>query len=666
LWQKPFIDNKPILPFSVREKLTDVFYRKDPKDTKRIVKGYNISGIDQAIETEGLDAIINEVFKDISIFDNSIELLYHPFVGPLSEHGAIDFYRWYLSDTVAIDSDRYVKLDFAPFNSRDVGFTGNLYISLDSMYAVKRAVIRTPKKMNINFVDQLVIQHDFRKEDDTWIPVEERMAIDVSLTALKFYIDKTKSYEDFLIDRPMDPVFILAAPVVFEKDYLKRPKEFWARNRPPEHQKDYKMDLMMEDINKIFLFRLLLNSGKILATGYVPTSNEPDLNKLDIGTIPTLYSYNNIEGNRFRLTLATTKNLHPRLYLYGYGAYGTRDHRFKYYSEATWAFNKVKNHKDEFPKSNLSIAYKYDMNTLGQRYTQAERDNILMSLRTTSQKMTYNRQTQVAYQKEFYNGFSFRLSGQTFQERPAGTLAFEKMNEDGDIYQVNNINTTEAMLTLRYAPNEKFFQQRRKRHTMPSQKTVFTLTHTIAFEDMLGGQYHYNRSSFSALKEVWIAPYGKINSSVRAEKIWGEAPFPLLITPSANSSYTIQRGNFYLIEPLEFVHDAQVSWEVYYHMGGWFLNRVPFIKVLKWREVFGFRGFLGDLSKNNNPAYNRDMLLFPQKTFTTTRDKPYMEYNIGIENIFKLFRIDYVRRMNYLHHPDISKDGIRVSFNLNF
>lgn len=663
------IDEKPILPFSVREKLTDVFYRKEPKDSKRVVKGYDISGIDQAMETEGLDAIINEVFKDISIFDNSITLLFHPFVGPLSEHSAVNFYRWYLSDTVTIDSDRYVKLDFAPFNSRDVGFTGNLFISLDSTYAVKRAVIRTPKKMNINFVDQLVIQHDFKKtENNKWIPVEERMAIDVSMVnAIKFYIDKTRTYENFVVNRPMDAVFLLSDPEVFQKDYTKRPKEFWDRNRPAEYKKDYRMDAMMQEINDVLLFKILLNTGKIVSSGYIPTSSDPEKNKLDIGTVTTFYSYNSVEGNRFRGTLATTKNFHPRLYLYGYGAYGTRDNKFKYYGEATWAFNKIQNHKDEFPKSNISIAYKYDMNTLGQRYTQAERDNILMSLRTSNdQKLTYNRQTQIAYHKEYHSGFSFKLSGQTFHERPAGKLLFERMDEDGNVHSVNNIRTTEAMLTLRYAPNEKFFQQRRKRHTLPSQKTIFTLSHTIALKDVFNGQYHYNKTSFSALKELWVAPYGKLNMSVQAEKMWGEAPFPLLITPSANSSYTIQKGNFYLIEPLEFVHDAQVSWEIYYHMGGWLFNRIPLLKALKWREVFGFRGFLGDLSDRNNPANNHDLLLFPQKTFTTERGKPYMEYNIGIENIFKLIRIDYVRRVNYLYHPDIDKHGFRISFDLNF
>lgn len=662
------IDHKAILPVSVREKVTDVFYRKEPKGTKRIVKGYQIEGLDQTFDTEGLDVIIKEVFKDVSIFDNSITLLLHEFVSPLSEHSSINFYRWYLSDTVSIDNDRYVKLDFAPFNSRDIGFTGNLYISLDSMFAVKRAVIRTPKKMNINFVEELVIQHDFVKtKDNRWIPQEERMAIDVSmLDAMKFYVDKTKSYEDFELDVPMDPLFALRAPEAFEKDYLKRSDDFWLKNRPPEHKKDYKMDKMMQDINNIAFFRLLLRAGDIISTSYIPLSGNPDENKLDIGTLPTFYSYNSQEGNRIRLTLATTKNLHPHLFLYGYGAYGTRDNTFKYYGEATWTFNKVKKHKDEFPKNNLTVAYKYDINTLGQRFTQAERDNIFMSLTSSSnKKLTYNRQTQIAYNKEYYSGFSFNLSGQTFDETPAGNLTFEKRDDNGIIYPVERLRTTEATLALRYAPNEKFFQQRRKRHSIPSQRLVFNLTHTIAFNNILGGEYSYNKTSFSVSKRWWIAPFGKLSLSAQAEKIWGETPFPFLITPSANNSYTIQNGSFYLIESLEFMHDAQVSWEMYYHMEGWLFNRIPLLKLLKWREVFGFRGFIGSLSDKNNPEHNNHLLIFPQESYTTNK-APYMEYNVGVENIFKFFRIDYVRRLNYLDHPNIDKDGIRISFKMNF
>ncbi|WP_255490584.1 DUF5686 and carboxypeptidase-like regulatory domain-containing protein [Dysgonomonas sp. 511] len=663
------IDGKTILPFSLRERLSDVFYRKEPKSNKRIVKAYQIQGLDQEFETEGIDAVIKEVFKDVSIFDNSITLLLHEFVSPLSSSSAINFYRWYLSDTVSIDNDRYVKLDFAPFNSRDIGFTGHLFISLDSTYAVKRAIMSTPKKMNINFVDQLVIQHDFEKnKDDIWIPVKETMALDLSmLDALKFYVEKTKLYENTKLNNPMDPVFILTAPEVCQKDYDKRNDTYWIANRPLGYQKDFRMDDMMKELGKDLFLKVAFGAGKLLATGYIPTSKDENKNKVDIGTIPTFYSYNSLEGNRFRFTMATTKNLHPHLFLYGYGAYGTRDNKFKYYAEATWAFNDIQNNKEEFPKQNLTVAYKYDINTLGQRYTQAERDNILMSLSSTkNQRLTYNRQTQVAYEKEFYNGFSFKFTGQTFEEDPAGNLVFNKMDADGNIFHVGRIKTTEAMLALRYAPNEKFFQQRRKRSSITSKKFVLNLSHTMAFDGFLGGQYHYNKTSFSVIKSFWFAPYGKLTLKGQAEKIWGETPFPFLITPSANNSYTIQNGNFYLIEPLEFVHDSQVSWEAYYHLGGFVFNRIPLLKYLKWREILGFRGFLGSLSDRNNPQNNHDLLLFPQNTHTTKNGNPYMEFNVGIENIFKFFRIDYVRRINYLDHPGIDKDGFRISFDFTF
>lgn len=663
------IDSKPILPFSVREKLSDVYYRKDPKSKKRIVKGYHVQGVDQTFETAGLDAIIKEVFKDISIFDNSSTLLFHQFVSPLSEHSSVNFYKWYLSDTVSIENDRYVKLDFAPFNSRDIGYTGHLYISLDSMFAVKRAILRAPKKMNINFVEELIIQHEFEKTaENKWVPVEERTAIDISmLDAVKFYIDKTRKYEDFKVNQPMDPIFVLSDPEVYEKDYLKKPDEFWAMNRPSSYRKDYRMDDMMKDVNNITMFKVLLKIGNVVSSGYVATNKDPDKNKVDIGTVPTFYSYNRIEGSRLRLTAATTKNFHPNLYLYGFAAYGTKDEKFKYYGEATWSFRKVQKHKDEFPKNNLTLGYKYDMNSLGQRYLQAERDNILMSFNPSKNvKMTYNRQAQLSYNKEYYSGFSFTITGQINEERPAGSLLFEKQDEDGNIYSVNKLKSTEAKLSLRYAPNEKFFQQRRKRYSIPAPGFVIDLSHTIGFDGFLGGENQFNRTSFYIFKEAWIAPYGKLAASVNVDKIWGEVNFPHLISPSANSSFTIQKGAYYLIEPLEFVHDEQISWEIYYHMGGLILNRIPLIKHLKLREVFGFRGFLGSLSKDNNPVYNHNLLIFPQNSFTTTKGKPYMEYNIGIENILKMFRIDYVRRINYLGHPDINKHGFRFTFELMF
>ena len=59
------------------------------------------------------------------------------------------------------------------------------------------------------------------------------------------------------------------------------------------------------------------------------------------------------------------------------------------------------------------------------------------------------------------------------------------------------------------------------------------------------------------------------------------------------------------------------------------------------------------------------LFLFPKGTYQIEKT-PYMEASIGIENIFNAVRVDYVRRLNYLDHPDIQKNGIRATIVLSF
>lgn len=665
---KSKIDEKKILPFSIRETLSDVFYRKSSDNTRRVVKAHQNQGVDQGMDTETIDAIINEVFKNVEITDNNINLMFHDFVGPLNSSLSVDFYKWYIIDTVDIQNKRYINLGFVPFNTRDVGFSGNLYVTNDSTYAIKRVSIRVPKKININFVEEMVINQEFEElSPNLWIPKEFSTAIDLSMYgAVKLYVEKIKTFDKFAFNQPLDIIFRNPAPEIYLADYKKHNSDYWAKNRPQNFNDDYKMDEMMKGLMSNKLINLTITTANILSSQYVATSKDENKNKLDLGTTLTFFSYNRLEGSRFRLTGATNKNFHPNLYLYGYLAYGTRDQKLKYMGEATWSFNKRNYHKDEFPENNLSVSYKYDVNALGQRFLQAERDNILMSTSSSkNEKLTYDKIGQINYMKEHYNGFSFNIFATSHEKKPAYNVVFETKDIYNKLDTLKDLRTSEVGLVLRYAPNEKFFQQRRQRRALPSKDFIYTLSLSAGVKDFLGGQYDYQKASLSISKQFWVAPLGRIITSVQGEKIWGEVPFPLLLSANANSSYTIQRGSFYLLEPMEFINDSQFSWEINHRMGGWLLNRIPIIKNFKWREVLGFRGFIGNLSKRNNPEYNRELMLFPQDSFTMGKT-PYMEYSIGIENIFQFFRIDYVRRLNYLDHPNINKDGIRISFDVSF
>ena len=121
------------------------------------------------------------------------------------------------------------------------------------------------------------------------------------------------------------------------------------------------------------------------------------------------------------------------------------------------------------------------------------------------------------------------------------------------------------------------------------------------------------------------------------------------------------------MNPIEFVADSYVSWETIYYMNGLILNRLPLVKRLGWREVIDFKGFYGSLRQSNLPDMtdSKGLYLFPRESHPLT-DVPYMELSFGIENIFKILEVDYVRRLTYRDIPGISKHGVRIRVHAQF
>jgi hypothetical protein len=122
---------------------------------------------------------------------------------------------------------------------------------------------------------------------------------------------------------------------------------------------------------------------------------------------------------------------------------------------------------------------------------------------------------------------------------------------------------------------------------------------------------------------------------------------------------------------LEFVSDQYVAINAEHQFYGFFLNKIPVINKLKWREVITFKGIYGGVSDKNNPNVTDGLMLFPtdgygnQTTFTL-EEKPYMEVGIGITNIFKILRIDFVKRLTHLDNPNVAGWGVRGKIVLDF
>lgn len=670
--------NKFILPISVDETASQKIYRKHPKSEKTIIKGMSSTGVNELFATgDMLSTVLKDVFTDVNIYDNDIRLLQYPFISPISSSDAISFYKFYIMDTTFVDKDKCFHLTFVPNNSQDFGFTGHLYVLADSSYTVKKCTMNLPKKSGVNFVDNMDIIQEFEQlPNGEWVLKTDDMIVEMTLMKIMqgFQIRRTTRYSDYAFDELPQQLFKRKGAEIKEADAMMRGDDFWNQYRPvPLTQTESSMDMLVKRLEQMPGFKYVIFVLKAFIENFVETGTKEHPSKVDIGPVNTMISNNYIDGLRLRMSAQTTVNLNPHLFFKGYYAYGFKDHRSKYMGEVEYSFNKKEYLPREFPKNSITFSYQYDVMSPTDKFLKTDKDNVFVSFKTsTVDQMSYVRNIALKYENETQFGLKTTVEVKHSTDEPTGGLAY--ITNDDQKTLVPEIQTMEASLAFRYAPGETFVNTKQRRIPVSFDAPVFTLSHTAGFKGVLGGEYNYNLTEIGLYKRFWFSSWGKIDMFVKGGAQWNKVPFPLLIMPAANLSYILQRETFNLINNMEFLNDRYASLDVSWDLNGKIFNRIPLLKKLKWREAIGFKMLYGHLTDKNNPMKHpgdSELFLFPTRdgrptSFVMDPKTPYMECSVGIHNIFKILHIDYVRRLNYLDHPDANKWGVRFMVMMTF
>lgn len=670
--------NKFILPISVDETASQKIYRKHPKSEKTIIKGMSSTGVNELFATgDMLSTVLKDVFTDVNIYDNDIRLLQYPFISPISSSDAISFYKFYIMDTTFVDKDKCFHLTFVPNNSQDFGFTGHLYVLADSSYTVKKCTMNLPKKSGVNFVDNMDIIQEFEQlPNGEWVLKTDDMIVEMTLMKIMqgFQIRRTTRYSDYAFDELPQQLFKRKGAEIKEADAMMRGDDFWNQYRPvPLTQTESSMDMLVKRLEQMPGFKYVIFVLKAFIENFVETGTKDNPSKVDIGPVNTMISNNYIDGLRLRMSAQTTANLNPHLFLKGYYAYGFKDHRSKYMGKVEYSFNKKEYLPREFPKNSITFSYQYDVMSPTDKFLKTDKDNVFVSFKTsTVDQMSYVRNIALKYENETQFGLKTTVEVKHSTDEPTGGLAY--ITNDDQKTLVPEIQTMEASLAFRYAPGETFVNTKQRRIPVSFDAPVFTLSHTTGFKGVLGGEYNFNLTEVGLYKRFWFSSWGKIDMFVKGGAQWNKVPFPLLIMPAANLSYILQRETFNLINNMEFLNDRYASLDVSWDLNGKIFNRIPLLKKLKWREAIGFKMLYGHLTDKNNPMKHpgdSELFLFPTRdgrptSFVMDPKTPYMECSVGIHNIFKILHIDYVRRLNYLDHPDANKWGVRFMVMMTF
>lgn len=660
------VEGKKLLPVYLFEKIEDKYLRKDPKADKSIVLGEKQVNYGSFLDAKGIQSYLNRLYSNINIYENNLTVLNVQFLSPIADGGPT-FYRYYIRDTVEVNGIRVVQLFFTPRNPADLIFRGTMYITLDGNFGIQKIDMTVSKNANLNLVKGLNISQEFeRAKDGRYHVIKSTQSTEFTLTKKAtggVWGERTVVLRDYEIGKPA-PDSIYNAPDVVERlDNAQQPDSFWVANRPPDVLTPQEKNTYsnIDTLRNLRSFKTLTQIFTFAFAGWV------GMGDWEMGNTNTFYSFNPVEGFRLKFGGRTSTKLSKTFFLDSYLAYGFKDQKFKYLLGATYSFN----HKSvySYPLNYLKVSYQHETTIPGQELLFVQEDNFFLSFkRGNNNKWLYNKYFKMDYVHEFAHNLSYNITFKNWIQAPAGEIFFQKVNDNAFL---QDLNTSELSTNFRWAPHEQFYQGKNYRIPIFNKYPIIQLTYTRGIKDLMGGEYNYDRLHFRVDKRFYLSQLGFVDATLESGYIFGKVPFPLLFIHRANQTYAFQDNSYNLMNFLEFVGDSYAStrWDFYFN--GFFLNKIPVLKKLKLREVATLKVLYGGLRDENNPAKNPELLKFPTDTdgqpLTYGLSKePYIEASVGLANIFKLIRVDLVKRITYLDHPDVAKLGIRALIQFQF
>ena len=640
------ITGKPFLPFLISENISDFYYRKSPPLEREVVKASRLSGYDN----ESIAQLAGQMYQRINIYENFLTIFEPGFVSPISDYGLF-YYRYYLVDSTYIDDKWCYQISYVPRREQDRTFRGNFWVH-DTTFAIKSIQMRTAKNINYNFIGDFVAEYEFDTVNDSiWFIKQEKLFFDFNINPRLhgIFVNKTTIYDNIKLNEEIPPDIVrMRDKIVISDNIFIKDEDFWHKARPvalSEHEQD--IYDMVDSVQNVPIYRIYEKlAGMFIMFHY-------EIGYFEIGPYYQLFSFNEIEGNRFRFGGRTSNQFSTNLMIGGYGTYGSLDERFKYGGQVVYIFNNN-------PRSVISIDGKYDLEQLGKSKFALQDDNIFKSLlsRTPNNSLTMLKELNITGEKEWFQGFTntLTLSHKRIEE---GLYIPFQTELNGEVVNIDEVITTEANLQIRIARDEKFLRGEFERKSLGTIRPALNINLTKGFSNVLNSEYDYFKLGFNLSQKVYTSPIGYFRYIIDAGMIWGDLPFPLLQLHEGNETYIFDRHAFNMMNYFEFVSDRYLSIYVDHHLNGLIFNRIPLIRRLKLREVVSAKALVGSLRDSH-----KEIMHFPGALRGLKH--PYYEVSAGIENIFQLFRLDAVWRLNYLDNENIDNFGIRLTMQFTF
>ncbi|NUY82564.1 carboxypeptidase-like regulatory domain-containing protein [Flavobacterium sp. MAH-1] len=654
------VTGKTYLPIFINEQLSDVYGDNERNKKKEIVKANKNSGF---TGNQQIQAFIKDLYAEYNIYDNYLTFFDKSFTSPLSRTG-IDVYNYVLRDTAVIDNKTCYNIVFYPRRKSELTFKGDFWVA-DTTFAIKSINMAVTKSANINWVKDIYIEQEFDVVNDSvFLLTKDYMMSDFSFSkkdeSKGVYGKRTTYFRNHKFNQKKAEDFYKADVNFLDTSIYQKDDEYWRTHRFEELNKDeegvYKM---LDTLKTVKKFKRLYNTVEVLASGYI------NYGWFDYGPIYSTVGYNQVERVRIRTGGRTYFGPNDPWRLEGYTAYGFGDDKFKFGLSGKWMIDK---------KSRVIIAggYRRDVEQIGADLTATNdvlgRSNASSSVFSSGSNGKLTNIQLATASIEFEPIKNFRVkSGISYRTLRSANSADEFSL---DYYKVlpteftpgvveSEVKQGELQFEIDWTPKRQTIGYGVERDVVDNPYTRFFFRLSSGVKGMFGSDFEYQKVQLFYRQPLIIGAIGRSYITTELGKTYGTVPLGLMNIVPGNQTWWQIENTFGNLNFYEFVADEYVTMHWEHNFQGKLFARVPALRKLNWREIVGIRAVYGEISDENR-AINASGLIY------RAPENVYYEYGFGIGNIFKVFRLDFSWRGNYLDLPDARRFAIKGSFGFYF
>lgn len=610
-------------------------YFKKPSNYKEVILARKQSAnFPSTINTVTGGRVIQNLYNDdIQYFGRSVP-------GPISSD-ALNYYDFYITDTLAINNKNIFKLKMFTISEADPGFSGFIYIS-DKTYDLILVQLELNRAANTGGIfDTVSIVQQFDSfEGDIFMPVDYRVFVTANLFGLaKIGLELNSILYNYEINKFIDDRFFDNALITVLPDSDEKENNYWnsIQTIPNTFQEVEAYDRIDSIAAIPFDWR----------ENFSFLSTRVDFNKYLSVTGPlSLYHYNRVEGHTFNFGFYANDLMSRRLNSSIETNYGFGDKKFKYNLSARYLAGDYRTHR-------------FNINLFDYTKTIFENSESYNDLLSTVLALWDKDEFRDYY---YSKGFSFNYSGEVFYFLRMGTglsynsdksasanssfSIFKKERPPRNNPQIDDINY--SMLSLDFQLDfRKYIEDGLFRRRTSQGNSFIVLSGEISHANnkLLNSDVEFTKFRIQARGILRTFGSTFINYRIMGMKSNGKIPFQIMTSLSGNINYATQSFSFRTLDISEIYGTDVATVNIQYHLRNELFRYVglDFLSKMEIQLIYFLNAAL--LTTNQE---TKDKLGYSPKEYIS----PFYEMGFGIGHVLIPLQVEFAWKLNYLGKND--------------